>query len=60
MGILGCGNNFAYIYFISFTIFIYLMIMNLFIAVVIEGFNMAVSAYIILNIWHRAKRTLAL
>lgn len=42
-GILGCGTNISYIYFISFEIFIGMMIMNLFIAVVIEGFNASVK-----------------
>jgi hypothetical protein len=42
-GILGCGSELSYVYFISFEIFIAMMIMNLFIAVVIEGFNISVS-----------------
>ena len=33
-----CGSTYAYIYFISFMIIISMMIMNLFVAVVIEGF----------------------
>lgn len=41
-GILGCGTNLSYIYFISFEVFISMMIMNLFTAVVIEGFNISV------------------
>lgn len=38
-GILGCGTSISYIYFITFMIAISMMIMNLFVAVVIEGFS---------------------
>ena len=38
-GIRGCGSALAYPYFISFMLLISLMIMNLFVAVVIEGFE---------------------
>lgn len=39
----GCGSVLAYFYFISFTVLISMMIMNLFVAVVIEGFAESVS-----------------
>ena len=38
-GIRGCGSALAYPFFISFMLLISLMIMNLFVAVVIEGFE---------------------
>jgi len=34
---MGCGSNFSYFYFLSFTIIISWLIMNLSVAAVIEG-----------------------
>jgi len=39
-GINGCGNRgAAYIYFLSFTIMVTFIFLNLFIAIILEGFN---------------------
>jgi hypothetical protein len=43
--IIGCGNNFSYIFFISFIVILTWLIMNLSIAVVIYGFDIAVIEY---------------
>ena len=40
-GIIGCGNPFAYPFFLSFMIIISMVIMNLSIAAVIEGLDSA-------------------
>ena len=40
-GYLGCGNFLSYIYFISFTILVSMLIMNLSVAAVIEGLDTA-------------------
>jgi uncharacterized membrane protein len=37
-GIQGCGNAFAYIYFVSFMLIVSLIFLNLFIAIILEGF----------------------
>ena len=42
-GMLGCGSPIAYIYFISFMLLISMMMMNLFVAVVIEGYAESVG-----------------
>ena len=39
--VMGCGSNFAYPYFISFTILVSMLIMNLSVAAVIEGLDTA-------------------
>ena len=41
MGLLGCGTDIAYLYFISFTLIITMIIMNLSVAAVIEGLETA-------------------
>ena len=38
-GILGCGTTYSYFYFVVFEAVMYMMVMNLFVAVVIEGFS---------------------
>jgi len=38
VGILGCGTNLSYLYFVLFIISVQMIVMNLFVAVVIEGF----------------------
>jgi hypothetical protein len=43
IGKLACGNNFAYIYFLSFMIFVAFMLMNLFIAIIIESYELRVK-----------------
>lgn len=40
-GILGCGTPLSYVYFISFTILLTMLIMNLSVAAVIEGLDTA-------------------
>jgi hypothetical protein len=47
VGIMGCGNSIAFFYFITYMIAMSMIIMNLFIAVVIEGFSSSVSFIII-------------
>jgi hypothetical protein len=50
-GILGCGTSFAYPYFISFVIIFTMISMNLFVAVVLEGYSESVNYYaLFLNI----------
>lgn len=43
----GCGSWLAYFYFLSFTVLISMMIMNLFVAVVIEGYAESVSSVLL-------------
>ncbi len=38
MGIYGCGNSYAYLFYISYMILFSLIMLNLFVAVIIEGF----------------------
>lgn len=38
-GILGCGNPAAYIYFIAFVLIVSIVFLNLFIAIILEGFS---------------------
>lgn len=42
IGVRGCGSNIALLYFVTFMINVSIMIMNLFVAVVIEGFTSSV------------------
>ena len=56
-GMLGCGSPIAYIYFISFMLLISMMMMNLFVAVVIEGYAESVGCLLSPS---RPKRTQAL
>jgi hypothetical protein len=39
-GLNACGNNLAYVYFLSYMIIVAFMLMNLFIAIVIESYEM--------------------
>jgi hypothetical protein len=44
-GIQGCGSKgVAYIYFLSFTIFVSFIFLNLFIAIILEGFSTSSDA----------------
>ena len=36
---IGCGSDFAYVYFISFLIVVSMIFLNLFIAIILEGFS---------------------
>ena len=45
---MGRGNTASYIFFISFEIVIKMMVMNLFIAVVVEGYNLFCKYLIVL------------
>ena len=40
-GILGCGSDFSFVYFFSFTILVTMLIMNLAVAAVIQGLKTA-------------------
>lgn len=37
-GISGCGNPAAYLYFVAFILIVSLVFLNLFIAIILEGF----------------------
>lgn len=38
LGLMGCGTQLSYLFFILFQIFFSLIMLNLFVAVIIEGF----------------------
>ena len=42
-GINGCGNSFAYPFYISFHLFVTFIFLNLFIAIILEGFGQSVE-----------------
>jgi hypothetical protein len=42
-GILGCGTTVSYFFYVTFIITVQMIIMNLFVAVVIEGFSSSTS-----------------
>lgn len=42
-GIQGCGNSAAYIYFVAFIMMVSLVFLNLFIAIILEGFAASAS-----------------
>ena len=42
-GIQGCGNSAAYFYFVAFIMMVSLVFLNLFIAIILEGFAASAS-----------------
>lgn len=56
VGVRECGSNASFVYFITFMINVSIMIMNLFIAVVVEGFSSSVSL-IIVNLYSQKRTT---
>ena len=48
----GCGNNFAYVYFISFFIVCSFLILNLFVAVIMDNFDYLTRDWSILGPHH--------
>lgn len=42
-GVNGCGNSFAYPYYISFNLIVTFIYLNLFIAIILEGFGQSVE-----------------
>lgn len=42
-GIQGCGNSAAYVYFVAFIMMVSLVFLNLFIAIILEGFAASAS-----------------
>ena len=43
-GVNGCGNSFAFPFFISFQLIVTFIFLNLFIAIILEGFAQSVEA----------------
>ena len=43
-GVTGCGNGFAFPFFISFQLIVTFIFLNLFIAIILEGFAQSVEA----------------